>query len=407
MKRLLFLTGTLLLLAIEILRVYFIMPFPGSQHSNTIGLAYFIDHNRIWLRMVGVLLIAWPLYSYWQGRRSPYGSGSPRRSNLGARIGLSVLILFYGVIFYFFNFRFEADKMFYQPGSKTFAGAAASKISPNKLVIGVVVGNEAKAYPIQLIGYHHQVRDTIGNTPVMITYCTVCRTGRVFSPLVNGRPEEFRLVGMDHFNAMFEDAGTKSWWQQATGTSIAGPLKNAQLAEIPSRQSTLAEWLREYPQTKILQPDTSYNKNYEDLADYDNGTIKGGLEHRDSTSWKPKSWVIGLRSGDHAKAYDWNLLISHPLIQDTIGAVPVVLLLGEDSTFFHAWSRNVQGQTLQLEKVPGQALLKDSNTGSLWNFDGLCISGTMKDQQLQTIQSYQEFWHSWRNFHPTTTQYKL
>ncbi len=408
MKRLLFLTGMLLLLAIEILRVYFIMPFPGSQHSNTIGLAYFIDRNRIWLRIIGALLIAWPLYRYWQGdkRRSTYGSGS-QRSKRGPRIGLSVLLLFYGLVFFFFNFRFEADKMFYQPGSKTFAGAAASKISLNKLVIGVVINNEAKAYPIQLIGYHHQVRDTIGNTPVMITYCTVCRTGRVYSPFVNGRLEDFRLVGMDHFNAMFEDAGTRSWWQQATGVAIAGPLKNAQLAEIPSRQSTLAEWLREYPQTKILQPDTTYNKNYADLADYDNGTIKGGLEHRDSGSWKAKSWVVGLRSGSYAKAYDWNLLISHPLIQDTIGAMPIAILLGEDSTFFHAWSRNVDGQTLQLERVPGQALLKDSNTGSLWNFDGLCISGTLKDQQLQTIPSYQEFWHSWQNFHPSTTQYKL
>jgi len=52
-------------------------------------------------------------------------------------------------------------------------------------------------------------------------------------------------------------------------------------------------------------------------------------------------------------------------------------------------------------------LLKDSNTGSLWNLNGLCISGPLKDQHLQPVQSYQEFWHSWSNFHPLTTQYKL
>jgi hypothetical protein len=44
----------------------------------------------------------------------------------------------------------------------------------------------------------------------MITYCTVCRTGRVFSPDVDGKPETFRLVGMDHFNAMFEDENQKA-----------------------------------------------------------------------------------------------------------------------------------------------------------------------------------------------------
>lgn len=412
MKLLLFLAGVLVLFATEILRVYFIMPFPGSQHNNTIGLAYFIDHNRVWLRLIGIALISYPLYHYWRGNQRGSGGSqgnqrSSQRRRLASRLALSVLILFYGLIFFFFNFRFEADKMFYQPANKTFAAAANNKIPLNRLVIGVVINNEAKAYPIQVIGYHHQVRDTLGNTPVMITYCTVCRTGRVFLPLVHGIPEDFRLVGMDHFNAMFEDASTKSWWQQATGTSVAGPLKNAQLTEIPSRQSTLAEWLRQYPDTKILQPDSTFTKNYQDLADYDKGTIKGSLEHRDSSSWKVKSWVVGLRCGTYAKAYDWNDLINHPLIQDTIGATPIALLLGGDSTFFHAWNRNVDGQTLQLEKVPGQDLLKDSNTGSLWNFDGVCISGSLKDRQLQTVQSYQEFWHSWRNFHPYTTQYKL
>jgi hypothetical protein len=49
----------------------------------------------------------------------------------------------------------------------------------------------------------------------------------VFSPVVDGRSETFRLVGMDHFNAMFEDASTHSWWRQANGEAIAGPSKGS------------------------------------------------------------------------------------------------------------------------------------------------------------------------------------
>jgi len=75
------------------------------------------------------------------------------------------------------------------------------------------------------IGYHHQVRDTIAGAPVLVSYYTVCRTGRVFCPAVKGDPEVFRLVGMDHFNAMFEDATTHSWWRQANGQAIIGPRK--------------------------------------------------------------------------------------------------------------------------------------------------------------------------------------
>ncbi len=398
MQRLLLITGILLLFATEILRVYFIMPFPGSQHAHTIDLAYFIDHNRVWLRLIGAVLVAWSLFAW--GR-------STRKRSPGPKIVLAVVAAFYVIIFYFFNFRFEADKMFRQPGNKTFADAATNTISPNRLVIGVVIDHQARAYPIQLIGYHHQVKDTIGNTPVIITYCTVCRTGRVYSPLVNGRLEDFRLVGMDHFNAMFEDATTKSWWRQATGVAIAGPLKNARLTEIPSTQSTLAEWLREYPDSKILQPDTTYARHYAALAEYDSGTIGGSLEKRDSGSWKAKSWIVGVRCGGKEKAYDWNDLLTRRLIQDTVGDMPIAISMDTSSMAFHVWYRHIHDQTLQLERIPGVPLLEDSNTRTQWNLEGICVGGAWKGQRLQSVQSYQEFWHSWSYFHPQSTLYGI
>ena len=386
-----FILGTLLLFATEFLRVYLIMPFPGSQQHNTVGLAWDIDHYRVTLRLLGLALVIYPLISYWQGRH---------------KILLTCVIILYAIIFYFFNFRFEADKMFYQPTSKIFATAADNKIPLNKLVIGIMIDSIARAYPIQLIGYHHQVRDIIDEKPVMITYCTVCRTGRVFSPDLGGKLENFRLVGMDHFNAMFEDATTKSWWQQATGASVAGPLKGHRLAELPSQQLTLAEWLQLHPNSTILQPDTIFKKQYDALALYDNGAIKGGLEHRDSASWKPKSWVVGLRTGEFTKAYDWNELVNQHLIQDTIGHSPILLLLDTDSTSFHAWYRKVQNETLTFTRLPDQPVLVD-NTGAHWDLQGHCLDGRFKDQQLASVQSYQEFWHSWSHFHPWTTQYKM
>ncbi len=148
-----------------------------------------------------------------------------------------------------FNFNMAADHMFYQPGKLILADSATNKIGLEKLVIGVEKNGVAKAYPIQLIGYHHQVRDTLGKDQVMITYCTVCRTGRVFQPFVYGKPEVFRLVGMDHFNAMFEDVTTGSWWRQATGEAVAGPMAGDAILPRPTfgashsrRQGFHAPW---------------------------------------------------------------------------------------------------------------------------------------------------------------------
>ena len=392
MKRFILIAGLLLLFAAEILRVYFIMPFPGSQKAETIGFAYWLGRNISWIRIILIVLIAVPLIETF------------RQNKLWKKILLSFFLILYAVIFYFFNFRFEADKMFYQPKHKNFASINPSG-ADTVLVIGVAINGEAKAFPIQIIGYHHQVKDTIGNTPAIITYCTVCRTGRVYSPVVNGKPETFRLVGMDHFNAMFEDATTKSWWQQATGVAIAGPLKGQSLAEIPSQQMTLAAWLRSYPNSTVLEPDSTYKKRYKGLDNYNKGTIEGSLEKRDSASWKFKSWVVGVVHDGQTKAYDWNELVKKEVIEDSLRNLPIVIALENDSASFHVWNRQVNQQSLHFTKNKAQNTLTDTNTNSSWDMNGNCIDGTLKGSKLKAVHSYQEFWHSWKNFHPATAMH--
>jgi len=393
MKRTLLLIFALLFLfAVEILRVYFIMPFPGSQRANTINVAYFLD-KYIWaFRFFGFLiLLPFAIYAY-------------RHARIWKKIVLSFFIILYGVVFYFFNFRFLAEKMFYQPSNKILATVAENKVDSNKLIIGIAINGQAKAYPIEIIGYHHQVQDTVGSEPVMITYCSVCRTGRVFSPFVDGEFQHFRLVGMDHFNAMFEDEGTKSWWRQATGEAITGKMKGTSLKELPSEQMRLGAWIRKYPNTLIMQPDPKFLKQYKGLEGFDAGTINSGLEKRDSGSWKFKSWVVGVIVGNQARAYDWNELVKERIINDR----GIVLVLENDNSTFHAW-RNFVPDTTQLNFSLGNApqTMRD-NKGSVWNMNGVCIEGEkeFKGYRLEAVPAYQEFWHSWQSFHPGTTVYK-
>lgn len=387
MRRTFLLIGLLLLFTMEILRVYFIMPFPGSQQSDTIGFAYFLNNNIWWLRIIALALILPPLIHLFRHGRS-WQKGL-----------LIIAVLFYGLIFYLFNFRFLADKMFYQPKEKLFATAASDTTNKDKLVIGVALNQEAKAYPIEIIGYHHQVKDTLGGQPILVTYCTVCRTGRVYSPFVNGRPELFRLVGMDHFNAMFEDAATGSWWQQATGVAITGPLKGSRLAEIPSAQMSLGDWMAQHPESLTLQPDPHFKAKYDSLKGYDEGVIISGLEKRDTGSWQFKSWVIGVSLGGQTRAYDWNRLVNNRIIQDTVGHTALLLTIHPDNRTFYALTRP---DSLHFRYDTTTHLLKDENTQSIWLPDGACTAGPLKGQRLASVQAYQEFWHSWKTFHPLT-----
>lgn len=392
MKRWILPIGFVLLFAAEILRVYFIMPFPGSQRSNTLAIAYFIN-KHIWaIRIVAIILIIFPLYDSFAGWKK------------WKKILFFLPVIIYLGIFYMVNFRFLADKMFYQPKTKSLLTAKDNKVSWDKLVVGASLNGEYKAYPIEIIGYHHQVQDTIGGEPVIVTYCTVCRTGRVYSPIVNGKKETFRLVGMDHFNAMFEDKTTKSWWRQVSGEAVAGKLKGAVLKEIPSQQMRLSAWLRQNPSSLILQPDPAFQKQYEHLTGFDLGTLKSGLEKRDSASWKAKSWIVGIQQGNVSKAYDWNKLLTERIISDSLPQLPLLLFIEADDASYHAWNRKVNDQVLSFRMENGKMI--DNNTNSVWDADGICIEGSFKDQQLTTISASQEFWHSWQTFHPGTLQYK-
>jgi hypothetical protein len=386
-KRLLLFIALLLLFSAEILRGYLLMPLPGSQVGNTVSYAYWLDQSIVWIRLLALLLACFALLAVF------------KNGSTWAKILLPLILVSYGVVFFAFNFRMRADKIFYQPVNKSFSLASDTDMDRSKLVIGVMIDGQAKAYPIQLIGYHHQVMDTVGKTPVMITYCTVCRSARVFSPIVNGKQESFRLVGMDHFNAVFEDATTKSWWQQATGTAITGPLKGYVLKEFPSSQMTLDAWLRQYPGSLVMKPDTIFMNNYFGLEDYDKGAMRSDLVRRDLDSWQHNSWIVGVKNNFSTKAYDWNQLLQKKIIQDSLDGLPILLIIENDSASFHVYNRRIDDSTLTFQLSADKDLLVDQETHSSWNMDGVCIHGLLMGKRLLPVQSYNEFWHSWQTFH--------
>lgn len=380
MKKLFYL-GIIGIVLYEIAKVYFIMPMPGSQRMNSIDAAYILHTCRWPLRiMFWAMIVA-----------GGFAVSSGKRKWLPA-----IMVLLAAGIVYATNFEMAADTMFYQPSQVIQHNAATNKVAMDRLVIGVEANGEAKAYPIQYIGYHHQVRDVLGGKPVMVTYCTVCRTGRVFEPTVDGKPEVFRLVGMDHFNAMFEDNETGSWWRQANGEAIAGPLKGKMLPELASTQTSLSQWLKLHPNSKVMQPDPVYQAKYDSMSRYESGRVKSALTKSDTLSWKDKSWVVGIQAGGVAKAFDWNRLKKERIINNQVGNVPVALVLGADNNSFFAFEKGRNDPFT----FRNDTIITPTST---YNLLGKRLTGTGSD--LKRLNAYQEFWHSWRTFHPGTEQY--
>ena len=364
----------------EFLKIYFIMPMPGSQRMDTLDIAYFLDSNRWLFRIAFVILIA---------------SGSRRAFAIRWRWKWlpALSIVFVASVGWFLHFKMAAESMFQQPRVVAFEGRAGNKLDDNALVIGVENNGEAKAYPIRFLAYHHQVQDTVGEKPVLVTYCSVCRSGRVFEPIVRGHREKFRLVGMDHFNALLEDATTQSWWRQATGQAVVGPLKGEAMKLVSCVQVTVRKWFELYPHATVMQPDAAATTYYGE-GKFERGENKTGLTGTDPDSWKDKSWVVGIEVGGASKAYDWKRLKERRIINDQVAATPIVLVLSADRQSFAAFERPAASEifTIQNDTL--------TSAGKSYDFSGRQLAAPGQD--LRKLSAYQEFWHSWRAFHPET-----
>ena len=355
MKKALFYGGLVLLILFEAANVYFIMPMPGSQRMDSVGFAYLLYRGRWLFRVAFAAMIV-------AGAPSAFGVRAWRKALPAVALVVAALLA------YMTNFVMAADRMFLVPERVVMKPLAGNRVEPRRLVVGVALNGDARAYPLQFIGYHHQLLDSVGGKPVLVTYCTVCRTGRVFDPMVDGKVETFRLVGMDHFNAMLEDHSSGSWFRQATGQAVTGARKGQQLKEIPSRQVTLAQWLQLYPNSLIMQPDSAFLSRYPSSYSYETGESRSALTGTDSTSWADKSWVVGVTLNGASRAYDWNRLERDRVINDTLGGRRVQIQMAADSASFFAFARDASGA-------------------------------------LRPIQASQEFWHSWRTFQPATTRF--
>jgi hypothetical protein len=379
MKKLFFIGLTCLLL-FEIANVYFIMPMPGSQQMKSIDVAYFLYTWRWAFRaLFGAMIIIGLFAANWK-----------RKWLLVFPIAILLVVI------YLANFDMAADHMFYKPKNVLMVLPSENKVDTARLIIGVQNNGEAKAYPIRFLGFHHQVQDTVGGMPILVTYCTVCRTGRVYEPFINGKYENFRLVGMDHFNAMFEDATTKSWWRQVNGEAITGELKGKKLPEVFSEQTTLAQWLRLNPNSRIMQVDSTYVASYDTTLKFESGKSKSKLTGTDSLSWKNKSWVVGIKVGDRKKAYDWNQLKTTRIIHDKIDNTPILLALANDDKSFFAFERPDVNSVFTLSR---DTLTLNTHH---YRIDGRGIDTSFS---LKPLFASQEFWHSWRTFNPGTEKY--
>lgn len=276
-------------------------------------------------------------------------------------------------------------------------------IKENEIVMGVVLGGEAKAYPTSILAFHHIVRDRVGGRSLLITYCGRCHSGVIFDPVVKGKQLKFLPQGLRHGSMMMQDVETGSIWSHVTGEALEGPHKGVSLDFISSNQVTWKEWVKSYPQTQLMAPDPDYAWLYHrsELAE-DHRTVGDLVEFNESSSLSPNTPGYGVYRNGVALFLSLERLSVLKVMNEKIGEEDLVSLYHGESFGGGVYSPMVKGKRLTF-KVLEDDLFKDEQTGSTWNCFGLATEGPLAGTTLKNFNAVTLQWYAWQGWYPQSS----
>ena len=139
----------------------------------------------------------------------------------------------------------------------------AGFLNDEDLILGVVIGGDARAYPAKILDQHEIVNDTVGGQPIAITYCPLCGSGVAVSRLMGDVVTEFGVSGvLYNSDLVMYDRASNTLWSQVDATGIVGPNTGKELETLPVTMTRWARWQKKHPNGKVLSTDTGFEADY-------------------------------------------------------------------------------------------------------------------------------------------------
>jgi hypothetical protein len=292
--------------------------------------------------------------------------------------------------------------------------ARAEFLRDDDIVLGVILGDEKRAYPWDLLANYHAVNDFLNGEPIIVNLCEACNGGAAFLATLPGTVLDMRPRGLKNGTWYGIDFQTGSLWYPFVGEAFEGPLKGTKLTRIRVYFSTWKDWVREHPRTtvavtsnevrmrphgrvgrmatnstfnlqylkRITDPKPNPNRNL--LPGY---TLVFGLIPKEGE--KPKAFTI--ESFDKATS----------LIQTNINDTPILLML-QNQYQIGAYKRVLHGKELNMKITSERPVVMTDQHGNQWNMWGRTILGVDYPSELELIDGYMAKWYEWVENFPET-----
>jgi hypothetical protein len=138
-----------------------------------------------------------------------------------------------------------------------------------RLVFGLTIDGESRAYPKHIMEVHEMVNDTLGGRRIGIPYCTLCGSAQAyFTDSVPAGVEVpvLRTSGLlTRSNKVMFDLNTFSVFDTFTGEAVSGPLhdEGITLEQTSVVTSTWGEWKLQHPDTTIVAEDEGLGHSHD------------------------------------------------------------------------------------------------------------------------------------------------
>lgn len=344
---------------------------------------YFIRKPIVWTILVGTVI--WAFGITLQTGVFPISTLIPL-----ALMGLAVVL----------TYKMHQENAFRAVDFPVFAEDIASLPLRDDIQLGVIeYAGVTKAYPLDYVIHHHIINDQFGERIVALTYCAMCHSIIPFDVTDIG---PLFVGSFKNANMIVADRKTKTFFQQATFESIIGKLHPHTLTMIPFQVLSWGEIKRLNPIPQVVKVTEKDFREFQlpipgiwRKIVVSEATPGLAAKDRDKT-FPARTHVVG---------------IIDPIAQPQVVYLKKELMKGgvtkneELDVFLVAinntvlgFKNSLDGRSLNITLNPDKTL-SDVSSGTVWNIRGKHIRGKISSD-LVSIALSDEYWFSWKKFHP-------
>lgn len=289
-----------------------------------------------------------------------------------------------------------------------YASVSASDeiLADNVEGIDIEVAGQHYFYSYQILNWHQIVQVKFDSVKLYVTHDPLTYSDRVYLDGELGGDElelEHANLVYDN-NAVYKDKDGNLWSQQR-GIQIAGDRTGVKMTMYPYSSMTWGTWKELYPNGQALSTETGYVRDYtrHPFGAYDdNEFIYFPLSTIDTRI--ADKWVTdGLVNNGYGIGFVRKVILGIGVDNVTVDGAHYVAFYDQELERTRVYIRQLDGgQELTFTYDFGDDEWRDDQTNSVWNADGVAVSGEMSGTELVEVPTTQQFWFSWATQYPQT-----